>query len=77
MAVCACGQTLSATQQAERVRRWAELDDAKMEAACKGLWPAVLENVRQVRFARQGLAIQRVRCLLSMVSVDPSEHFMC
>ena len=53
-------QALSTVQQADKIHRWAGMDDAKMEAATRGLWPAVLENVQQVRMARQGLAIHKV-----------------
>lgn len=57
-------QGLSAAQQQSRVQIWADLADDKRELAVKGLWPAVLEHVQQLRLARQGLTIQKVSTIL-------------
>ncbi|KAK9794006.1 hypothetical protein WJX73_006428 [Symbiochloris irregularis] len=52
-------QAMPTAHQHSQIRVWADLEPFKAEAATKGLWPAVLDNVKQVRLATQSLAIQK------------------
>lgn len=56
-------QAMATAHQHSQIRLWAGLEPDKAEAATKGLWPAVLENVKTVRMAQQSLAIEQVQLL--------------